>query len=246
MGGIQLLQTGTDRTVGQEIDFFFGKVDRRLDMDTRLDQGIEQGLDPPGKLAGQRALGGAGGGGAAGGDQVGHRFGLGQVEFAFQEGALGELAWPRRAGAELVEPGQQQVEQDRVAVAVQLDHVLAGVGRRRRKDQHQAPVDDLAILILEAAIERLARRQCGAGTQLAGDRPGLRPGQADDADAGLAMGGGDGGDGVACGHRCGHEQPARHGGIDTGLRIGPVARRCRPGPRFGGRPTSAARRRCAC
>jgi hypothetical protein len=88
-------QTRADFRRGQEIDVFVGKIQRRLDVHPQLRQRFDYGVDAPGKLAIQGAAGGARRGIAAGGDQVGNRFGLGQVELVVEEGALGELAGTR-------------------------------------------------------------------------------------------------------------------------------------------------------
>jgi hypothetical protein len=91
----------------------------------------------------QRAAGRARGGLGAGVDEVGHGLGLREVELVVEEGALRELARLGQAAARagLQAARQQQLQQHRAAVGLQLEHVLAGVGVRRREVQRQALVD---------------------------------------------------------------------------------------------------------
>ena len=70
-----------------------------------------------------RRTGGAGGRGI---DQVGHRFGLGEIELAIEEGAPAELAGFGQTGAEVETTGKQHLHDDRTAVALQFKDVLAG------------------------------------------------------------------------------------------------------------------------
>ena len=74
-------------------------------------------------------------------DQVGDRFGLREVELAFEEGALGELARARARAPSAQAAREQLREHDRAAVRLQLDHVFAGVGVRRAEIQRDAVVD---------------------------------------------------------------------------------------------------------
>ena len=91
----------------------------------------------------------------AGVDQVGDGFGLGQVELVVEEGALGEFARPGDAQARRARPvrrridrgggleaaREQQLQHDRAAVRLQLEHVFAGVRVRRREVERQALID---------------------------------------------------------------------------------------------------------
>jgi hypothetical protein len=72
----------------QEVDLFFGKVERGLDQHAQVDQRVAQRVDLARELARQRTRGAAGRGLGAGVDQVGDRLGLRQVDLAVEEGAL--------------------------------------------------------------------------------------------------------------------------------------------------------------
>ena len=127
----------------EELDLLLREIQRRLDQHPQRQQLLGQHAD----LLGEDTLQGPGG--RAGGllgtrlDQVGHRFGLRQVHLVVEEGALGELAGPREpqagVGTGFEHALQQHLHHDGAAVALQLEHGLAGVGmRRREKGQHRA------------------------------------------------------------------------------------------------------------
>ncbi len=149
----------------------------------------------PGKLALQGAHRGARGLRGAAADQVGDRLGLGKVELVVEKGALGKFARTRRARAERQHTRQQQVEHHRTAVAVQLQHMFAGEGGRRREIQREAGVDQRAVSGPEIPPSRLARRW-QRPQQAARDVRHVRSGNAHDANAALSGRRGDGGDGV--------------------------------------------------
>src|ERR1700722_15746679 len=72
-------------------------------------------------------------------DQVGHAFGLGQIELAVQKGAAGELARLGQAQTRHLAQGIEQRRRHRApAMEVELGHVLAGVARRRREIERDA------------------------------------------------------------------------------------------------------------
>lgn len=111
----------------------------------------------------ERTRGRARGGLGAGLDQVGDGFGLGQVQLVVEEGAARELAGLGHAQADAVAgpqaARQQQLHHHRAAVALQLEHILAGVGMRRRKPQRDAPINGRAIGVEKGEVGCLARRQ---------------------------------------------------------------------------------------
>ncbi len=128
---------------------------------------LQQRLDLAREHAFHRLQGGACAGLRARGDQVSDRFGLGQVEFAVEECALGEFAGAGQPRAEFADAAQQQVEQHRAAVTLQLQHMFAGVGGRRREVQQQAAVDQLAGPVTERGEMRVARLRRAAEQDLA-------------------------------------------------------------------------------
>ncbi|MNN18922.1 hypothetical protein D3C81_1321420 [compost metagenome] len=81
--------------IGKKVDFLLGEVDRCLDIDPQRDQCFSQAVHTFGELPLQRAQGVACCLTGTGFDQVGNRFGLGQVELVVEERPLTELS---RAG----------------------------------------------------------------------------------------------------------------------------------------------------
>ena len=98
-------------------------------------------LGPAAERAAELSGGVDGGLGCGGLDDVYDGLGLGEVEHAVQEGALGELAGPGLpgpGGKERLERGAQHYGG---AVALQLGSILAGVAVRRAADGAQADVE---------------------------------------------------------------------------------------------------------
>ncbi len=192
------LQPGTGTGLLQKVDVLLGKVQRRLDQHAQLHDALAQGLHLLRERAAERAAGRARRRFGAGVDQVGHRLGLGQVELAVEERALGELAGlgeaqaHRRAGLHAAR--QQHLQQHRPAMGLQLEHVLAGVGMRRRKVKRQAAVDGAAVCRQQRQQRGLARHQ-HAPAQGLHQRLQSSPGRPHDADRPASRRGGDGDDG---------------------------------------------------
>ena len=182
----------------QEVDLLLGKVQRRFDQHAQPHQTLAQALHLLREHARQRAPGRARCRFGAGVDQVGHGLGLGQVELAVEEGALGEFARLGQPQAQRL-PGlqaarQQQLQQHRAAMGLQLEHVFAGVGMRRRKVQRQALVDGLPSSARNAS--RVAwRGRSGRPHNASTSGCSAWPGQAHDAHRAAARRGGDGDDG---------------------------------------------------
>ena len=143
--------------VGEEIDLLLGKVDGRLHVGAQLDHRLGEPAHHGGELPLQRAHGRARRLARAGIDQVGDGLGLGQIELVVEEGALRELAGQGAARAELQRARDEGLDHERAAVAVQLEHVLAGVGVRGREEEREPRIDRLA-----AAHRGSARRSRGA------------------------------------------------------------------------------------
>ena len=153
----QLGQSPGEFGRGEEIDFLFGKVDRGLDPDAQADRRLGDRAHAIGERAVETAHRRPRGRFGAGRDQIGDRFGLGQIEASVEERALGEFAGSRLARAELDHAREQPAQCDRAAVRLQLDDVLAGERMRRREVDQQAVIDRLAVGIEEPAEMRVAR-----------------------------------------------------------------------------------------
>jgi len=87
--------------IGKKVDFFFRKIDCRLDIDAQTDQLLGEVMHTQGKCPLQRAQGIARRLCRTGLDQVGNRLGLGQVELVVEKRALAELTRPRQTAAQL-------------------------------------------------------------------------------------------------------------------------------------------------
>src|SRR5262249_3615066 len=92
-------------------------------------------------------------------DEIGDGFCLCQVELVIQECTLGELTGLRQPRTKLHTALDQQVHDQRAAVALQLKQILAGVGTWRRKEQRDPFVDELVLRVTEFAERCLARRE---------------------------------------------------------------------------------------
>ncbi len=147
-----VLHALTERTVRQEVDFFLGKIDGRLDPEPQQQHGLGEFVHARGELALQRAQRRARCLRGSAVDQVGNRFGLREVELVVEVGALRELACRRRARAERQHPLLQQLHHHGPAVPLQLEHVFAGERMRARKEQRQTGVDGCAV-----GVEKLAQ-----------------------------------------------------------------------------------------
>ena len=156
----------------QKVDVLFRKIQCRLNQHAQQGQRLQQGLHLAREGTRQRLRGTAHGRFGAGVDEVGNGFGLGQVDLAAQKSALGKLTgrgqaqrWQHRLAVgtdvlrRLQATRQQQLQQHRPAMRLQLQHVFTGKGMRRRKVQRQATVNHRARCIRKRQIGRLARRQ---------------------------------------------------------------------------------------
>ena len=185
-------------------------------------------MDFAAEFARQAAAGAFGRRFGAGIDQVGNRFGLGQVELVVQKGTLAELArlghaqagqqrrlrvvlcglrrflWMGRLGRHLQAAGQQQLQHHGAAVGLQLQHVFAGEGVRAGKVQGQSVVDGLACAVPEREVGGLAGAE-GAPKQGRHQRLQSPPGHPHNAHGPPARSGGNGNDGVLL--------AAKHGGV---------------------------------
>ena len=196
--GGQRVQRRAGLVFFKEVDFLFGEIQRGLDQHAQVDDAVGQVVDAGREFARQRGHGAARGGHRGRVDQVGHGLGLGQVHAVVEEGAAGELAGLGQAQALVAAGGQAAVEHAAqhggTAVALQLQHVLAGIGMRGAEVQRDAFVEQLAVHRFERQVVRVARREV-ALEQFAHQSGQIRTGNAHDADAAPSWCGGDGGDG---------------------------------------------------
>ena len=166
----------------------------------------------------------------AGIDQVGHAFGLRQVELAVEERALRELPGLREPRPELDAAREQQAQHRRSAVAVQLQHVLAGVGARRREVQREALVERLAARAAEGRRRR-GRAAAGCRARCRGDhRAGPLPRTRARRRSRRARRGGDRDDRVGSRGACRGTGAARHRSARVSAWDGPAALRPRLAP----------------
>jgi hypothetical protein len=119
----------------EEVDVFFGKIQRCLDQHAQVDQFFVQFANGPRELALQRTHRRTGGAGRRGVDQVGNRFGLGQIHLAVEEGTAAEFAGFGQPGTEIEAAGEQHLHDDRAAVALQFEDIFAGKGMRDRESR---------------------------------------------------------------------------------------------------------------
>mmetsp|Transcript_32493 Transcript_32493/g.76308 ORF Transcript_32493/g.76308 Transcript_32493/m.76308 type:complete len:400 (-) Transcript_32493:129-1328(-) len=168
LDGAQLRRQAVEPSEGigllEEVDFFLGEVERGFHQHAQLDELVAQHADLLAQRAAEGPARAAGGGFSAGVDQVGHGLGLGQVELAVQEGALGELSrlGQPQVDTGLDDPRQQQLHHHGAPVGLQLQHMLAGVGMRGRKVQREALVDGGALGVAERPVGRFPRLQVTA------------------------------------------------------------------------------------
>ncbi|MNV60864.1 hypothetical protein D3C71_1533450 [compost metagenome] len=133
-------------------------------------------------------------------DQVGNRFGLRQIQLVIKEGTLGKFA-----GTGDTHAGQrqyafeQQIEDNRPAVALQFQHVFAGKRVRARKPQRDALVQSGAFGITERQVIGVTRLRQFAEQGL-GYVFGATAGNTQNADAAASRRGGLGYDGIGGAH----------------------------------------------
>ena len=167
------VDAGAQGGVGEEIDLLLRKIDRRFDVHARLGHGLGQRMHRDGKLTLHRTQRGARGLDRAAVDEIGDRFGLGQVELVVEESAAGELARLGHASAELQCAREQHVHDDRSAVAVQFENVFAGEGGRRGEIQREPGVECVSGGVAKRS-EHCAARPRNFAENLARDRRGKR------------------------------------------------------------------------
>ena len=143
--------------IAEKVDLFLGKIDGRFDVGAQIDQCVGEALHHAREFALQRAHGGACGFARSRIDEIGDGFGLRQVDLVVVKRALGEFAWARAPRSELEAPLDQLLDDHGPAMALQLDHMLAGIGKRAGKEQRDSDVDRIARAIEEAGQGGVAR-----------------------------------------------------------------------------------------
>jgi hypothetical protein len=181
-------------------DVFFGEVDVGLDVGEDVDERSAEGVGFLADGAGELLVGGAEGESALGVDEVHDGLGLGEVDFAVEEGALGELAGFSGAGSGLEEGFEDALGDEHTAVAVEFDDGFSGVAGGGAEEEGDALIEGEALGVHGLGEVGEAWGPVGQGfagaEDFGGDGDGLGAGQTDDADGRLPDGGGDGGDGV--------------------------------------------------
>ncbi len=133
---------------------------------------------------------------AAGVNEIGDRLGLGQVELAMEKGALGELSGKGCAGAEGEIGGEDPIDQERIPVAGDFDHLFPGIRARLPPVEEDDVVQPLHAVPELAMGGLLGLPQDRLPQQQIGDLPGPRTADADNGQGGRRGRGGQGGNGV--------------------------------------------------
>ncbi len=106
----------------EEVDFFFRKIQRRLDQHAQVDHLLDHAINCSGKLAGQRLRRRLRGGFGRCFNQIGNRFRLRQIELVMEEGTMREFPRLRQTQVDVVTgfdaARQQHLHHDRPAVAL--------------------------------------------------------------------------------------------------------------------------------
>ena len=198
-----MFEAGNELVPGVGRDVFFGEINVRLDMGQGLEQLVAQLVDALGELAGELFVGGAQGQLGARVDQIGHGFGLREVNAPVEKGAAGEFAGLGQPRAVCEDGVEDQFCGQNSAVAGDLDDILAGEGAGRAHDGEQGLVHVLAVAHDVAEVDRMRRRGGRFDGRCAGGRKGavrdgerLRAREADDGQPAFAERRGNRSDGV--------------------------------------------------
>ncbi len=142
----------------KEVDFLIGKIERRFGQRTQFGELIDKQMDFFGELTLQRAYGAAGSTRGGGVDKVGNRFSLGQIELAVLEGAAREFSGLGKPRAKFETARKQQLQNNRAAVTLQFQYVVAGEGMGSGEIEGEAAVDTAAFVVTkfcEGCVTRL-------------------------------------------------------------------------------------------
>ena len=174
----------------------------RLDARQRVHRGLTRGLHTRGDLAAQLAIGQTAASVGLGVDQRQHRLSLRQINAPVEKRAQRHLAGSGGARAQRQYRREDALENQRPAVRVDLDGVLACVAVRRAEEGYQHVVERFIRCRVDygAIGEQMRDRLLSAPRrwpeQTPADGEGVRATHPHDADAAEARRGGDGGDGL--------------------------------------------------
>ena len=133
----------------KKIDFFFRKIQRRLDQHTQVYHLLDQRMNHFGKSPRQglrrrfrrrfgRCL-----------DQIRYRFGLRQIELVVQKSALGKFSRLRQAQTGIFTrfqaTFQQHLHHHRAAMALQFEYIFTGIRLRCLKIKRDALINEAAV-----------------------------------------------------------------------------------------------------
>ncbi len=178
---------GEEEVAGGGVDTFFGEVDVRLDVSDEVEEVIADVVN----LLADAALELLGGGGSRPqslrADEIHDGLGLGEIEFAVEKGALGELAGTCARRTRLEHRLQHASGDEDAAVAADLDDVLAGVTRWRGVGRDDDLVDGRAGAVHDPTHDGRPRRRGGGAFEDDSDHfQSAGAGQPDDRDGSLA------------------------------------------------------------
>ncbi|MNP23714.1 hypothetical protein D3C76_1164320 [compost metagenome] len=134
--------------------------------------------------------------GRTGFNQVGNGFGLGEVQFVVEEGALTEFPRPGETATQFQAALEQHIQNNRTAMALQLQHIFACERVRAGEIQGNALVQHLVVFTEKRTVVSKSRLEL-ATTEGLGRNAGQRPGNTHDAYTAATLSGGDGCDGFA-------------------------------------------------
>ena len=192
--GEEVGEQGVEAFAVGELDVLFGKIELQFEEACKANQGFAQGVDFAGEAAAKLVEGEAVRARVFRGDEVGDGFGLGEVEAAVEEGALGEFAGAGLTAPRLDERPHDLALDELRAVDVEFHRVLAGVGAGAAKDEGESFVEDGAFGVAEAAKRHSAVRDGieGLGKDLGAEGQGVMSGDAHHGDSTRTGGCGDG------------------------------------------------------
>ena len=153
----------SDLAARQHIHIVFREIDSRFQQSDQRDQSFFDGLDAPRERALQLLRRNPCLVESLRFDQVAHRFGLGQIDAAAQEGPLRKLARRSQARPALQRLPHQGLQNHRRAVRSHFHYIFAGIGMGRRKEGH----DPFVELLLGFDVEQITEAGLCMGQRVA-------------------------------------------------------------------------------
>src|ERR1022692_3146036 len=123
---------------------------------------VEQRVDRAREFAYQAPRRCANAGCCRGADEIGYRLRLSEVDLVIEKCPLGELTGLGQARAEIEAALQDQRQDPRATVTLELQNVFAGIRRRRGKEQRDAMIERVVIRAAKRSTRRHARHQRAA------------------------------------------------------------------------------------